>query len=129
MKTRALPWKTRWQDVLVALLGAWFAVSPWVLDLHEVDTAIVAASVALGPTLLALAVGALVAPRRWEHWTQAAVAVGIAASPWLLGFADDSVAWRNAVAVGLLATLLPLWAMVREKEGRAVLRGTEELAH
>jgi hypothetical protein len=128
MKQSKLQWKKRWQDALVALLGAWFAVSPWVLDLHA-STTVIAASLGLGLALMALAIGAFLTGRRWEHWAEAATGLAVAASPWVLGFSDDTVAWRNAAAVGLISALLALWVMAREKEGRGVLHGTEELAH
>jgi hypothetical protein len=118
-----------WQDAAIGLLGAWFAVSPWVLDLQH-DTAILATIVAMGLALVLLAIGSFVAPRAWEHWAQAAIGAGAAASPWLLGYAEDTLAWRNAVAVGLPSALLALWVMVRRGEvGKGVLSGTEGMAH
>ena len=121
-----------WQDPVVGLLGLWFAGSPWLLDLTY-STAAVAASLALGLALLAVAVGAMLVPHKWERWAAAALGAGAAASPWLLGFADDTVAWRNAVATGLVAALLALWVMARDegvgrRKGK-VLSGTDAMAH
>ena len=118
-----------WQDGVIGLIGAWFAVSPWVLDLQH-NTAVLATSVAMGVALVLMAIGSFVAPRAWEHWAEAAIGAGAAISPWLLGFADDTLAWRNAVAVGLTSALLALWVMVRQGEiGKGVLSGTEGMAH
>lgn len=118
-----------WQDAVIGVLGIWFAASPWLLDL-QYSTVIVATGVATGLALLLLAIGSFVAPRAWEHWAQAAIGAGAAASPWLLGYAEDPLAWRNAVAVGLVCALLALWVMVRQGEvGKRVLGGTEGMAH
>jgi SPW repeat len=119
-----------WQDMVIALLGAWFAASPWLLQL-ELSTHLIATSVALGVALLLLAIGSLLAPRKWERWAEAAVGLGVAASPWLAGYADDPIAWRNAVATGLVSTLLAIWVMLPAgwRPRKSVLRGTDEMAH
>lgn len=119
-----------WQDAAVALLGLWFAGSPWVLDLTH-STPAVAASLALGLALVAMAIGALLVPHQWERWATAALGAGAAASPWLLGYAGDTVAWRNAVATGLLTALLALWVVAHENRAgrRKVLSGTDAMAH
>jgi hypothetical protein len=115
-----------WQDPVIALLGAWFAVSPWVIDLAW-SSAYVAAAVSLGLLLLAFAIADMLQPQRWQHWAAAALGLITAAAPWLVGFADDAVAMRNALAVGLVASLLALWIMVRERE--VAVRWFDRFAH
>ena len=100
-----------WQDLVIGLLGAWFAASPWLLQM-QLTTHLKATSLALGVALLLLAIGSLVTPLKWERWAEAAVGLGVAASPWLAGYADDPVGWRNAVATGLVGTLLAIWVML-----------------
>lgn len=119
-----------WQGGAILLLGAWFVASPWLLDLER-SAAVLSSSLALGLALLVLAAGSLAAPRKWERWAEFAVGLGIAASPWLAGYADDPLAWRNAVGTGLICALLALWLMVPAGWSwrRSVLRGTEEMAH
>lgn len=97
-----------WQDAVSGLLGAWFAASPWLLQLQW-STPLIATSLALGVALLLLAIGSLVSPRKWERWAAAAIGLGMAVSPWLATYADDPVAWRNAVATGLVCALLAIW--------------------
>jgi hypothetical protein len=120
-------WKKCWQDGLVALLGAWFAASAWLLELHE--SGVRGTSVALGLTLLALGIAGLISPGRWQHWCATCVGLAAAASPWLVGFAHDSVAWRNAVTVGLLCALLALRGLARERKTGKALHGLGNLAH
>jgi len=118
-----------WQDVVIALLGAWFAASPWLLGL-QASLPVVATFGALGLALVLLAIGSVIVPHKWERWAEAAVGAAIAASPWLAGYADDPVAWRNAVATGLVSALLALSIMLPAGTPlRSVLRGTGEMAH
>ena len=91
-----------WQDPVSALLGAWFALSPWVLNYQDNDAAL-AASVALGLGLATTSLLAMFDSNAWERWIAGAIGVGALASPWLLGFAEHAVASRNALAVGLLS--------------------------
>lgn len=102
-----------WQYPVVALLGAWFAASPWVLQL-QATRSVMGAIVVLGLALLASAVAAMIKPDTGEKWTTAAIALVTAVAPWLVRFAGDPVATRNAEAVGLISLLLALWVLVRE---------------
>lgn len=119
-----------WQDVVIGLLGAWFAASPWLLQLEGM-THLTATSLALGVALLLLAIGSLVTPRKWERWAEAALGLGIALSPWLANYADDAVAWRNAVATGLVSALLAIWVMLPAGWARRWKgwRGPKGMAH
>ncbi len=102
-----------WQGPAVALLGAWFAVSPWVLGLQG-PSMLRAASVVLGAVLLALGVDATRLSHAGVQGGMVTAGAVTAASPWLLGAAGESAFVWNAVLVGL-ATLGPaLWALARE---------------
>ena len=104
-----------WQDPVIALLGAWLAVSPWVLGFQHLSGA-VAACLAFGLALLATGLGAMLAPHRWEHWTACALGAGAAVSPWLLGFANELPAAHHTLAAGIVASLLALWVLARESD-------------
>ncbi|HEY8357565.1 MAG TPA: SPW repeat protein, partial [Ramlibacter sp.] len=91
----------RWQYAAMAAAGLWLAVSPWSFGYRENASAL-AACVGFGVALASLALGSLLKPRPWEHWLAAVAGLVIASAPWLLGFAAEAAAARNAEAVGLV---------------------------
>src|SRR5437773_1152404 len=59
-----------WQDPVNALLGAWLALSPWVVG-YVLDAAANYNAVVVGALLIAAALGAMFIPKAWEEWTEA----------------------------------------------------------
>jgi ABC-type uncharacterized transport system permease subunit len=104
-----------WQDPVNALLGAWLILSPWALGFQSEQTALVNA-VIVGILLAAAALGATLAPRAWEEWTEVALGLWMAVSPWVLGFAAMEVARLNAVVTGLIVAALALWVLFTDKD-------------
>ena len=98
-----------WQDPVTALLGAWFAASPWVLGAPADPAWYGVLAVGLG--LLAFGLVAAVKPRAALHWANAGLAILAALLPWLLSYSGEPRAMENAVVVGVLALLLSLWAL------------------
>jgi len=104
-----------WQDAVNAVLGAWLVLSPWALRFNA-DTPAMANFVVIGLALLAVALGALVAPREWEEWVEGALGLWLIASPWLLRFSGEQVAMRNAVISGVVIVALALWTLATDKQ-------------
>lgn len=104
-----------WQHLVIGALGAWFALSPWVLKL-QADASVTAISVILGLALVASAVASIVKNSPVDDWICASVGLLTAVIPWLAGFASDPVGTRNAEAVGLVSLLLALWVLARKGE-------------
>lgn len=104
-----------WQDPVNAVAGAWLIVSPWVLGFQGISPAMWT-MVATGIVLGAVALGATFVPKQWEEWTEVALAVWLAASPWLVGFAAMETAMVNAVLVAALILVLALWVLVTDKD-------------
>jgi hypothetical protein len=104
-----------WQDPVNALVGVWLILSPWVLgfqsDLNALSNAVI-----VGILLIAAAVGAIFVPRAWEEWTETALGVWLAISPWALGFAALQTAMVSSVASGLVVAVLALWVLVTDKD-------------
>ena len=98
-----------WQDSTNAVLGGWLIVAPLALGFQS-DLVALANTALVGLLLLAAALGAIFVPRPWEDWTETALGLWLAVSPWVLGF-DNAVARVNAVVIGLAVLTLSLWAL------------------
>jgi len=98
-----------WQDTANALLGVWLIVAPLALG-FQTDMTAAANTAIVGVLLLAAALGAIFVPRAWEEWTETALGLWLAVSPWVLGF---TTLWArtNAVVIGLVVLTLALWAL------------------
>jgi uncharacterized protein YjeT (DUF2065 family) len=105
-----------WQDPALAAIGAWLALSPWALGWQD-DPGVMAAGLALGLTLVATAIGAILVPRAWQRWTAAALGAAAVASPWLLAFSHLREPTLNAVAAGFAAIVLAFWVLATDCEG------------
>jgi hypothetical protein len=104
-----------WQDPVNAVAGVWLVVSPWVLGFQGSSPAMWT-MVATGIVLGAVALGATFVPKQWEEWTEGALAVWLAASPWVIGFAGIEKAMVNAVLVAAVILVLALWVLVTDKD-------------
>jgi hypothetical protein len=105
----------RWQDWASLILGAWLAVSPWVLGFDESGWATWNA-VIIGVAIAAYAFIEIDMPKPWEEWVNLLLGLWLIASPLALGFQAEAVPAWNAMFVGVLAVLLAAWAMSLDKE-------------
>ena len=56
--------------------------------------------------------------QRWQDWVNVVVGVWVFATPWMFGFASETVAAWNAWTLGVLITIVGLWALsVPESRG------------
>jgi hypothetical protein len=104
-----------WQDVVSVAIGVWFAASPWVLGFQGHQSAMIG-SLAAGLLLVGVALGATLAPRAWEEWTEGALGLWMMVSPWVLGFAALQAAMLNAVVCGVVVLLLALWVLTTDRD-------------
>lgn len=94
-----------WQVPVVALLGLWFAISPWIVG--PSGDKVMAANVALGLALVAAAAGMLHPPKAaWGAWLAVLLGLLTAVSPWLLGYGEQVSQAANALATGLVCAIL-----------------------
>jgi hypothetical protein len=105
----------RWPDVSNAILGLWLALSPWVLGFAVRAGAAAGAAWILGATIVVFSGVALVLPEVWEEGLTLLLGLCLSVSPWALSYADQPGPTANAVAVGVLVTLLALWARLRDQ--------------
>lgn len=111
-----------WQDPLNALLGAWLALSPWVLGFQH-QMAPTASGVIVGLALIAASLGAVFMPRAWEEWSQAILGLWMIVSPWVLDFSSQMDIMRVAVASGIVVLALALWVLATDKDYSAWMHG------
>lgn len=112
-----------WQDRTNAIIAGWLIISPFVLGFQGEFTAL-ANAVVVGVLLLATALGAILVPRAWEEWTETALGLWLAVSPWIVGFSHPA-ARVNAVVAGLVILTLALWSL--QDDGQAA--SNEKTAH
>ncbi len=104
-----------WQDPVNAVLGVWLVLSPWALG-YTGTTAAMWNAVVIGVVLVAIALGAMTAPRAWEEWAEAALGLWMAISPWVLGFSGLTTVRNTALVTGLVILVLALWVLATDKE-------------
>jgi hypothetical protein len=110
-----------WQDPVNAVLGVCLLVSPWVIGFSGNTVATVNAAV-IGVVLVAAALGAMLLPRAWEEWTEAALGLWLVIAPWTLQFNTQADARSVTVATGIVVLALALWTLATDKDYRAWLR-------
>lgn len=115
-----------WQDPVNGVLGAWLVLSPWVLGFPG-DTMAMSNAVIVGAALVATALGAILVPRAWEEWTEAALGLWMMVSPWVVGFSGSRNAMYAAVATGVVILALALWTLLTDKDYSHWLR--ERVTH
>ena len=104
-----------WQDPVNAVLGVALVLSPWILGFSD-ETFAMSNAVVIGLALVATALGAMLAPKAWEEWTEAILGLWMVISPWALAFSHVREAMYAAVAVGLIVVLLALWTLATDRE-------------
>ncbi len=113
----------RWQDWVVLIAGAWFAVSPWIMGYAETSTAAMYNALAVGIAVAAFSAGELAKPQAWEPIVNFIIGLWAVASPWVLGFAGMRDVAMNAVIVGVVVALVSLWDCIANFDLINRLRG------
>ena len=103
-----------WQDPVNGVLGVWLVLSPWIARFSG-DTTATANMVIVGGALVAASLGAMLAPRVWEEWVEAALGAWLIVSPWALKFGGQIDAMYVAVGTGIVALVLALWTLATDK--------------
>jgi len=115
-----------WQDVANALVGLVVMLSPWWLGFTD-SFAASANAVVIGLALIATAMGAILVPRPWEEWTEAALGIWLIMSPWVLQYALERENRLFMVALGAVIALIATWTLLVDKEYRSW--GSDSSAH
>ena len=104
-----------WQDPVNGALGAWLALSPWILG-YSGEAAAMPNALIVGVALIAAAFGAMLLPQAWAEWAEGALGLWLMASPWALGFNRNADAMLTAVITGLVVLVLALWTLLTDKD-------------
>jgi hypothetical protein len=104
----------RWQDWTNGGLGLWMLASPSILGFAAAESPAARVAWILGLAIIVVGGIALYTPKAWEEALNIILATYLLASPWRLGYSDETVPATNAMVVGLLATVLAVWAMLMD---------------
>lgn len=104
-----------WQDPVNVVLGAWLVLSPWILGFSGERVAM-ANAVIVGVLLIAASVGAIIVPQAWEEWSEAALGLWMAVSPWVLRYNGQQLATRSALISGIVILALALWVLATDRD-------------
>jgi SPW repeat len=119
----------RWQDWANIVLGAWMFASPWVMGFaHDGSDAALSAWL-LGTAIGACAAMAYLFPQLWEEGINCVLGLFLFASPWVLGFENQTDPRTNAAIVGLLVVALAIWAMLEDDRVRERLHMRSHAKH
>lgn len=113
--------KSRWQDWVNLLVGAWLFFSPWMLKYSTMERA-AWDSYVLGAAVVLFALWAIYAPKAWEEWTILALGAWLVVSPIVLGFSLQRDTTWNMVITGAAVMLFADFSLYRPLSRRGVLR-------
>lgn len=105
----------RWQDGVNLILGLWLFVSPWVLAYAMQESAAWNAYL-MGAAIVLFAAIAAYMPKAWEEAINIILGIWLVVSPYVLGFANETMVAAHTVVVGVLVTVFAVWAMFRDKD-------------
>ncbi|RIV24710.1 hypothetical protein D2Q93_06405 [Alicyclobacillaceae bacterium I2511] len=106
----------KWRNWLVAIIGIWFIISPWVFGFSG-HAGATWTSVIAG--VIQLLVSGWAATREdstanwsnWMNWVSLLMGAWFVLQPWLMSISSNtSNAW-NSVLLGLITVVLNLWTM------------------
>jgi len=112
--------QTPWEDRIILLAGIWLFVSPFALGTPWLSHPATVAAMTCAAILVSCASEPPVIPDAVQEWVVLGVSLGLAASPWLLGYQDQREMTRNAVAVGAIAAVAAVSALVRSRRVRPI---------
>lgn len=102
--------RSRWQDWLLALAGAWLFVAPWTFESTGDAQSSWNAWIAGGALALLALVAISVPALEPLEWAAGLGGIWVIVSPWVLGFAGQIEAW-NAWVVGPIALVVAGWSV------------------
>lgn len=102
-----------WQDAIEILIAVWLIFSPFVLAFSDTSNATLTAEL-VGTAVFAVSQFGAVNQKPWEEWFNLILAVLLAASPFVLGYAGNAIATWNAIVSGTLIGAFAIASMSHE---------------
>lgn len=106
---------SQWHDRLVLGAGLWLFASPFALGTASLAHPATVAAYVAAVVLVSCAAEAPAVPDAVEEWIVIAVALALAASPWLLGYQAETALAANALIVGGLVAACGLVGLLRSR--------------
>jgi len=107
-----------WEDWVVIVAAVWLFFAPFALGTPTLDHPATVTALLAAAMLVGAAAEAAPIPDAVQEWVIFAIGAGLAASPWLLDYADLAAPAANAAAVGGLVCACALSSLARRKHGR-----------
>jgi hypothetical protein len=102
-----------WQDAIEILIAVWLIVSPFVLAFSDISNATLTAEL-IGTAVFAMSQFSAANQKPWEEWFNLILAVFLAVSPFVLGYAGSAIATWNAIISGALIGAFAIASMSHE---------------
>ena len=111
-----------WQDPINGLIGVALILAPWMMGFADSPRPSWNAMLT-GLVLVAVALGAMLAPSAWEEWTETGIGLWLIIAPWTLEFSRETTAMRATVVAGVVVVVLSFWVLLTDKDYRDWLGG------
>lgn len=109
-----------WTSWLVAILGIWLIISPWVVGFAGQEAAFWNTLIT-GIVILLVALGAARSASSSTSWLNVALGIWLIVSPWVVGYSFLEAATANDVVLGVIVGLLALTAsLAKSAPGRRI---------
>jgi SPW repeat-containing protein len=101
-----------WEDWVDMVLGAWLAISPWILGFTD-NGAATRNAVIIGIAIAVLSGSTFLIYNAIEEWIDAVLGIWLIVSPWVLSSSGDSAVTADFVIIGAVVAGLSgyeIWA-------------------
>jgi SPW repeat-containing protein len=108
-----IPETWAWEDWVDMVLGAWLAISPWVLGFTDSDAGATRNALIVGIAIAVLSGSTFLIYNAIEEWIDAILGIWLIVSPWVLSSSGTTAVVADFVIVGALVAGLSgyeIWA-------------------
>jgi len=108
-----IPEAWAWEDWVDMVLGAWLAMSPWVLGFADSDAGATRNALIVGIAIAVLSGSTFLIYNAIEEWIDAILGIWLIISPWVLSSSGNGAVVADFVIVGALVAGLSgyeIWA-------------------